>query len=447
MLLLLAAGASHAAWSGDITDGLLDPSFSDDGKLDINIRPGAYDRAEAIVVAPDGKLYLVSTSFSTTDPVEQQKAVVRLNADGSVDHTYGGGDGIADLPYGSAYHGLRATIQLDGKLLLLGQKQEIPQQPYTVCRLKTDGALDVTYGDAQSGCQDLHETGYMSGIALQPDGRAVVAGDKTHNGVTRGVVYRLDTHGNLDNSFDGDGEYVLLSSFSLQDIAVAPDGKLVVVGRSLNPGGTFDAYRLDPEGGLDDGFGEAGHVSVTFESFGVGNARAYAVSVLSDGAILVAGEAGINNSRRAAVAKLNPMDGGLASEFAINGIGYYDNCPGELGPCSVNIWDMFVQSDGRIVLAGTNSRDGAKRDFFVLRLLENGYADTDFGDWWAFGGIAEIPFDLVDGGDTNTRDEAFAVASHGGRIVVAGTADVADGKHFAVARLTNDRIFTDDYDH
>ena len=63
ILLLLAAGAGHTAWSGEITDGLLDPSFSDDGKLDIGIRPDAYDRVDAIAVAPDGKLYLMAHLF------------------------------------------------------------------------------------------------------------------------------------------------------------------------------------------------------------------------------------------------------------------------------------------------------------------------------------------------------------------------------------------------
>ena len=375
--------------------------------------------------------------------------MVRLKGDGSMDGTYGDGDGIAVF---DAVVPKKAILQPDGKLLFIGWDNS-PLNNLLACRLTAEGDLDTSYGGQQSGCRTLPDDAQLLyAIALQPDGRVVVAGEKMHNGVTRGVVYRLDAQGNPDSSFDGDGEVVLLSSKYLHDIAVASDGKVVVVGTGSGTNFDFEVYRLlGTDGSLDDGFGEAGRVTVAFD-LGCGDLDvANAVSLLSDGSILVAGDVMINENceRRAAIAKLSPIDGSLVNEFAANGIGIYETCPGELGPCAISIEDMLVQSDDRIVLAGTKAKSSgvSEANFFVLRLLETGYADSDFGDWWGLGGIAEIPFDLVDGGDTNTQDMAYAVASHGGRIVVAGSANVADGQHFAVARLTNDRIFTDDYDH
>ena len=436
----LAAAISGTAWSaGDITDGLLDPSFDGDGKLDINIRAGAFDSAHAVAVAPDGKIYLVGGSYLLGDPILNLTAIVRLNGDGTVDKTYDG-DGIATFDLESSGYLIGgAIVQSDGKLLFPVRQSSRS----IVCRVLTDGNLDLAYGGSQTGCHQLPEASRIESIALQPDGYAVVAGYRG----SQGAVYRLDPQGHLDANFANQGE-VILAPGQLLDIAVAPDGKLVVVGR-FQPITDFEVFRLHADGGLDFGWGQLGHVTVAFDQGISDYDRATAVSVLSDGSILVAGDVNYGSSghQRAGIAKLDPITGALVDSFAENGKGYYDNCPGELGPCTTHIEDMFVQSDGRIVMTGYTERVSFPADFFVLRVFNDGYVDTEFGDWWGWGGIAKIGFDLAGGGDTNTDDFAFAAVNHGGRILVAGRADVSDGSHFAVARLTNDRIFTDDYDH
>src|SRR5690606_17301882 len=84
--------------------------------------------------------------------------------------------------------------------------------------------------------------------------------------------------------------------------------------------------------------------------------------------------------------------------------------------------DLYVQSDGRIVVTGnvrTGMNGDRKDDFAAFRFLANGAKDTTFGN----NGMAVIPFDLIDG---NSADLSYSASMQGGRVLLAGHVDAPD---------------------
>ncbi len=179
------------------------------------------------------------------------------------------------------------VLQPDGKIVTGGGTGT--QTDFVVVRQMPSGLLDSTFdGDGKvrtdfGGVQRIH------GLVVQSNGRIVGAGTtggSTGSGDFALARYRSD--GSLDVSFGGDG--FVTTDFGGNetgwDIALQQDGKLVVVGGS--PGGASDFLlaRYNPDGSLDDTFGDDGSVN---DAFGA-TEHAFAVVVQSDGRIVAAGK-------------------------------------------------------------------------------------------------------------------------------------------------------------
>ena len=123
-------------------------------------------------------------------------------------------------------------------------------------------------------------------MALQPDGKLVVAGDSDANF----ALARYNSDGSLDAGFGTGGK--VITSFGGTDQASAvilqPDGKIVVAGQT-DTGVSIDfaLARYMPDGSLDGAFGSGGRVTTNF----IGNSDdlGSAVALQSDGKIVVGG--------------------------------------------------------------------------------------------------------------------------------------------------------------
>ena len=207
MLVLLALVLAASVGMALAAAGDLDTSFGMNGKLTFGF--GGLDYAYAVALQPDGKI--VVAGFTETS-VGIDVAVVRLNANGSPD----------------------TSFHKDGKL---------------------------TFG---FGGVDL-----ALAVAMQPDGKIVLAG--TGNPNRDVAVVRLSANGSFDSSFDQDG--IVGVDFGSQDggqaVALQPNGKIVVAGYTF-VGNDVAVVRLNPNGSPDAGFGTNG--KLTFD-FGGGRQR------------------------------------------------------------------------------------------------------------------------------------------------------------------------------
>ncbi len=307
------------------SDGSPDYGFGSVGKVTLDY--GGNDVARGVVVQPDDKIVLAGAGNSSTNIL-----VSRLNPDGSPDASFDG-DGNASIDFGTSDYGAAVALQEDGKIVVAGQTGSGADENLTVVRLNADGSLDASFAGDGSKTIDNAATETPAAVLLQPDGRIVVAGFAGPDV----AVTRLDSDGSADSSFGGDGTVTV--DFAGEDRAygatLQANGKIVVVGaQGVNPiNGSADAAvvaRLQPGGALDTTFSGDGKQTVTV---GTG-ASANAVGLQDNGRIVVAGQATEDANIKAFVARLDgesAADGGGPADTPGGGPGGGPGGPGGRG--------------------------------------------------------------------------------------------------------------------
>ena len=154
-------------------NGTLDPDFDGDGRL---MLPGGGE-ARAVLVQPDSKIVLAGNPG-----LSEVMTVTRLNPNGSPDTTFNG-DGTATIDFGPGDDPARsAVLQPDGKIVVAGGD-------VAVARLNANGSPDAAFGAAGKAAVDFGAATFGNAVALQPNGRIVVAGQRT--GTDNFAVARL----------------------------------------------------------------------------------------------------------------------------------------------------------------------------------------------------------------------------------------------------------------
>ena len=312
----------------------------------------------SMAVAPDGKIVLFGNSMATGEWYGHA-TVVRLNADGSLDTTFGVGGSVvsAHLPSLNSLTGSPTdlVVRPDGSIVVAGGDLG----RLVVTRLDSTGAVDPAFGTGGRFVQpQLGASTQLSAVnaSLLPNGGVVAAGDYTDytNPITPGVtevVTELTSGGAVDTSFSGDGVWssaveglgVVTGGWSA--LAVQPDGKLILTG--VGPAGaggqhfhSLVAFRLNADGSADTGFGTNGQTVVQDDEVYGGYVS---LGLLSDGRIVVGASRNLL-SAGGTVSVLNP-DGTPDDYFADgSGRGQVVYGPGGLnGPTSVG--DIAVFDD------------------------------------------------------------------------------------------------------
>jgi uncharacterized delta-60 repeat protein len=241
-------------------DGSLDRGFGDNGRVITRMGAAREDHASAALVTPGGKIILAGyADFPHRRSYHSEFAVVRYLANGKPDHQFGQGGKAALLGIGSL--GFAATTDAQGRILVGGSGwSENRREPVLlVARYRSDGTVDESFGTA--GIFE-HRPGHtVTSLVVQPDGKIIAAGGflyLTQDGITKttrswsflqpglGILLRMNSDGSLDQSFTEQG-----LSFRADDLAVQPDGKLLLAGAS---GGKIILARLNPDGSPDRGF-------------------------------------------------------------------------------------------------------------------------------------------------------------------------------------------------
>ena len=229
------------------------------------------------------------------------------------------------------------------------------------------------------------------------------------------------TAGELDNTFGTDG--MVVTDFngidSPTDMVIQPDGKIVVVGFNLlGDSGSFAMARYLPDGALDHSFGRRGRVVIDPP---IGSSLPDAVALQNNGKVLVAGTTNAFG-----------RDEFILGRFLANGrldprFGKHGFVTTEIGVTATPA-AVAVQSDGKIVVAGTSIIGKTSNDFAVVRYRRNGTLDHSFGK----NGRVTTDFnggqDLVEG----------MILQPNGQIVVAGWADDSGEPQFAMTRYNSD---------
>ncbi len=249
----ISQAAGQAAQQGDF-----DQSFGNAGLITSKVLQD--NQTNGAAVQPDGKIVVVGGSFTfvpnATFPVSQ---VLRYNADGLLDTTFDG-DGIATTAVSGTAVGnssvfFDVVIQPDGKIVAAGNASFGVNQDFAVVRYNANGSLDTTFGTGGIVTTDFGSSSdFANAIALAPDGKIVVSGGTIDN---LGIA-RYNTNGTLDTTFDGDGKLIISDARGFTDVAVQPDGKIVFV--AVNQSSRTIVLRYNINGTADttfDGDGRA----------------------------------------------------------------------------------------------------------------------------------------------------------------------------------------------
>ena len=443
------AGQPHAkTLTGDGSScpaGSLDPTFGVGGIVLTNLSDqprGSEARSQihGLVIQPDGKI--VAAGSSRRSGTDEDFAVARYNADGSLDSRFGtGGKVLTD--FGGGDVATDVALQADGKIVVVGySEQATTGWDIAVARYNSDGSLDGRFGVGGKVLTDFTPSGtrndYAESLVLQTDGKIVVAGRSGPFG-GKNVPYdfavvRYNSDGTLDHRFGVGGK--VLTDFAVDEFSVI----------------RLSAWLF---------FGQAGKVLTCFLPFRTSHDEAHALSLQPDGKIVVAGSSVQPvTGWDFAVARYNPdgtLDDGSASDttpgdrFGVDGKVLTDLYPPQLvpdedldlsqrlsvtriGPGHDQAFSLTLQPDGKIVVAGGASSaksDLMFNDFAVVRYNRDGTLDYRFGR----SGKVLTPFAHLNTGAV-IRDLAL---QPDGRIVAAGTSDQPDrGLHFALVRYNDD---------
>ncbi len=271
------------------TDGSLDESFDGDGIVTTNIGIGTNDSAYALSIQADDKI--VVAGFTSTGGVNDF-ALVRYNADGSLDNSFHG-DGIVTTDIGSdddvAY---ALTIQPDNKIVAAGYSYNDPTNyDFALARYNADGSLDDSFdGDGVVTTSIDSDIDVAFSVSIQADNKLIVAGS-SYNGVDDDfALARYNADGSLDDSFDGDGKVTTdigSDTDAASALCIQEDGRIVVAGSSYNGADDdFALARYNTDGSLDNSFHGDGKVTT---DIGSDNDVAYALCIQEDGKIVAAG--------------------------------------------------------------------------------------------------------------------------------------------------------------
>jgi uncharacterized delta-60 repeat protein len=238
-------------------NGSLDGSFNGPGTpgngkflLPNNVAFSEY--GNDVAVQSDGKIVIVGQCTNVNAPSLSTFCLARLNADGSFDTSFDGpggapGNGKFALSISGSYDsGTALALQPDGKIVVVGSCGASPA--FCLARLNSDGSLDTRF-DGPNGVANgkflltksaTTESAYA--VALQSDGKIVLAGVCTTASVEAFCVARLNADGSLDASFDGPtgtgGGKFSLSMGGTEDYALGvtlqQDGRIVVAGYCKN---------------------------------------------------------------------------------------------------------------------------------------------------------------------------------------------------------------------
>jgi uncharacterized delta-60 repeat protein len=366
-----------------LPDGILDPTFGTGGWAMMSNVPLP---VRALALQADGKILIVGDLY--TPGLPGAAGIVRINADGSIDTTFGvAGLRRIEFPGSVIAYATAVEVLADGRIAVTGHSPGNTEA--FLARLTTDGALDPSFGNAGLRMIDVApETDRISTLAIQPDGRVVAGGIGHDTNADHVIAVRTLPNGDLDSSFASGGRFMGptvpgISGYSKTSrVVLQPDGKALLLAELSRmftaPGnpcvpGDFSLpmlqsavllMRLDAQGNLDPSFGNMG---VLVTTFGALDAFGSDLALDAQGRILLTGLRRTSpscTSYHPYVARLAPS-GALDTSFGIAGI---SDMPG-----TGRYWDLaqLMMLPGDAILVAANTGDN-RAPLATMRLLGGG---------------------------------------------------------------------------
>jgi uncharacterized delta-60 repeat protein len=426
-------------------DGTLDTTFNGTGYVRTPVDPSGAAYLASIAIAPDG------TIVAAGDSAPGEINLVCYNANGSLDTGFNG-TGTLEFRFSGA-NSTATAVAIDtsatdgfaGDIVLGGFTTVGSITEFAAARLTPAGALDAAFNGTGQQTVDFTQgsTSAAESVAIDSQGRIILAGYVTIGSADRFAVARLSANGDLDTSFEGGSSTVAGESIASFGSGVSADAFAVAVDSSFDivaagsASGTSDmaVLRLNSDGSVDTGF-EGGDSTTPGEAlinFGTNlgiAATANAVTFDAAGGVVLGGSADIGGQSVIAVARLSST-GALDSSF--NG-GSAGEATVQFGTDDSEAFSVAIDGSDNVIAAGTASNSSLlTSDIAIARIADTGIPDTTFNST----GRLETPFlGLTD--LTGAQTAVQTNGSNADRIIVAYTVPTAGGTELGVSRFNSD---------
>jgi uncharacterized delta-60 repeat protein len=326
--ILAAGNANGCILMRLLENGNYDSSFAINGLF-----AGPYGSGNTVLLQPDNKILLLCSGI-----------ILRLNANGSLDHTFGRNGIDSTLNFWPEISGNAMALLPGGKIVIAGSANSTSMG---IGRLMPDGSPDSSFGSNGAVVTSTWATwawGDAVGVAVMPDGR-IVAGGESNFGI---IAIRLLSGGAPDTSFNHTGVALtqLGNNFDYcHSVKLQPDGKLVLAGGGVfgSDGEDFYLVRYNTDGSIDRSYGDTGVAIIDFNGK---DDECLAMYPLPNGKIAATGYAIIDSVENFALTFID-SNGHLDSGLGNSGKIYTSIQAGNDRALAVT-----MQQDGKIICAG-----------------------------------------------------------------------------------------------
>ena len=221
------------------TNGDLDSTFGNGGKIRTHFAGEANTgtRATDAMLQPDGKI--IAVGHYKTEAVRRQFAVARYMQNGNLDPTFGGDGKVTTILGDFDAYGMAGVLQPDGKVIVGGFKDARRNDDFALSRYNADGSVDTSFGNGGSIINDLFGSSddIVYALATTPDGKLLATGRTGAYPNFRFGLARYNQNGTFDQSFGNAGKVLTdfggVSSQSYGS-ALQSDGKIVLAGYTIS---------------------------------------------------------------------------------------------------------------------------------------------------------------------------------------------------------------------
>jgi uncharacterized delta-60 repeat protein len=285
-------------------NGTVNGNFGVNGQVVTPVGSGD-DALAGVAIQGDGKIVAAGTCALAGDDAF---CAVRYNTDGSLDNSFSTNGKVLTSITTAGDVARAVAIQPDGKIVIVGYCGDSSVSvDFCALRYLSTGELDDSFDfDGRVTAAIGTFLDVANSIALQADGKMILAGATTPSGGDTAIgVLRHNPFGSLDTSFSGNGTLAFsigVGQDSAQGVAIQADGKIVLAGKCEN--GSDDDFcvaRRNSDGSPDNTFSINGSVITPISASD--DDRPAAVAIDADGNIVVAGSCGTSPNRNFCLAR------------------------------------------------------------------------------------------------------------------------------------------------
>jgi len=427
LICILGLVITLAPRTGFSQAGTLDDSFGDNG-IAMFAPTSSHESANDMIMLEDSSMIICGSAIFSSS---FDGFLMHILSDGTQDMSFGT-NGIVQIDYGDETYAYSLELDPDGKIVVSGMTYTvIPDAEFFIARYLPNGTPDASFNSTGYFISSYGaDEEYCLAMAMQPDGKFVLAGRTYAGNFSQLLFMRVNTNGTLDASFGTNGYTEIDASIQDEEIealALLNDGHIIGVGYGYqgNPmwGEQVFMAKLTANGQPAAGFGTNGvMVPAIFNDI----STAYDVTVHNDSVYITGQMWDVNNNVQMFLAKLD-ANGNAYTNFGTNGITFFNLNVANYG------LGLVKTNDNKIYVCGTTGLGGiGNRDFLIARYLPSGILDNSFNST----GYTVTPI-------RPDWDEASALAiAPNGKVVLAGlTSGFSTGNNdIAMTRYLNDYI-------